>query len=240
MLFVRVEDTDQTTGNKNTDSVSVDHMAILTDTSGPDVTPHAKPTGLDATASDGSVSLDWDDVVDGDLAGYSVLRSTINGGPYGPLTGSLLGASAYVDNAVSNGTTYFYVVTATDGSGNTSGQSTQASATPDVPGAGPTTMHVAQISVSTQNVTAGYKQGVAQVVVRDEDGGAVAGATVTGTFSGGLSQTVSATTNGSGVAVLSTVVTAKGGFPLTMCVDSLAHGSLVHEPSDDVVTCGSK
>jgi hypothetical protein len=238
-LYVRVEDTDQTAGKHSTDTVFVDRMVVTTTSGGPDLTPPATPTGLEAGAASGSVTLDWDDLADADLAGYTVRRSTLDGGPYAPLTG-LIANSTYVDSAVSNGTTYFYVVTATDGSGNTSDQSDQVSATPDVPGAGPTTMHVQQIVVSTQNAAAGYKYGVAQVLIRDEDGGAVAGATVTGTFSGGISQTVSATTNASGLAVLSTTSTAKGGFPLTLCVVSLTHGTLTHQPADDAQTCGSK
>jgi hypothetical protein len=239
-LYVRVEDTDHTTGQWSTDTVYVDRLAVTTDTEGPDVTPPATPTGLVADGADGSVSLDWGDVVDADLAGYTVLRSTVAGGPYAQLTGGLLGASAWVDLSVSNGVTYYYVVTATDGSGNESAASGEAAATPNVPGTGPTTMHVVQIVVGTQHVTAGYKQGVAQVLVHDDEGAVVVGATVTGTFSGGLSQTVSATTGASGVAVLATTVTAKGGLPLTLCVDSLTHPSLVHQPDDDVQACGSK
>ena len=38
--------------------------------------------------------------------------------------------SAYTDGSVSNGTTYYYVVTALDSSGNESANSTEASATP--------------------------------------------------------------------------------------------------------------
>jgi hypothetical protein len=239
-LYVRVEDTDQTAGKYSTDTLYVDRMVVMTTSGGPDVTPPATPTGLSASPGNGSVTLDWNDVVDANLAGYTVRRSTTSGGPYAAVSGGLLGTSAYVDGTVSNGTTYYYVVTATDGSGNVSGQSNQASATPNGPGAGPTSMHVTQISVSTQNGSQGNKFGVAQVVVRNNTGGVVAGATVTGTFSGGISQTVAGTTNGSGVAVLTTTVSAKGGFPLTLCVGSLAHGTLAYAPGDNLQTCGSK
>ena len=96
---------------------------------GGDVTPPADPTGLVATAGDGSVSLDWDDNGEGDLAGYNVYRSNTSGGSYSQIAG-LIGASAYIDNGVTNGTTYYYVVTAADTSGNESGNSNEASATP--------------------------------------------------------------------------------------------------------------
>ncbi|MCB9915577.1 MAG: S8 family serine peptidase [Planctomycetes bacterium] len=100
---------------------------------GGDVTPPAAPTGLAATAGDGSVSLDWNDNGEADLAGYRVWRSTTSGGGYTAVSG-LLAASAYVDPTVTNGVTYFYVVTAEDASTNVSGNSQQVSATPQAAG----------------------------------------------------------------------------------------------------------
>jgi subtilisin family serine protease len=98
----------------------------------PDTTPPAAPTGLTATAGDGQVALDWVDNTDADLAGYNVYRSTTSG-TYGdvPLNSSLLATSDYTDPTAVNGTTYFYVVTAVDTSANESGQSNEASATPE-------------------------------------------------------------------------------------------------------------
>ena len=79
-----------------------------------DITAPQAPTGLTARASEGSVALDWDDNAEPDLAGYSVYRSTTNGGPYTKITTSPLSASAYTDSQVVADTTYYYVVTATD------------------------------------------------------------------------------------------------------------------------------
>ena len=92
--------------------------------------PPAAPTALAATAGDGSVALDWADNVEGDLDGYTVYRATSSGGPYTALTGGLLSSSDYVDNAVTNGTTYYYVVTALDTASNESSNSSEAVATP--------------------------------------------------------------------------------------------------------------
>lgn len=103
-----------------------------------DTTPPAAPTGLAAVAGDGTVDLDWADNGEGDLAGYHVYRSLASGGPYSALTGSPLATSAFSDTSVSNGTTYHYVVTAVDTSGNESGDSGEASATPMA--AGPTVL----------------------------------------------------------------------------------------------------
>ncbi len=96
----------------------------------PDTTPPAAPSGLLATAHDGSVDLDWADNSEPDLDGYDVFRSTTSGGPWTQVNPSRLSVSAFTDNGVSNGTTYFYVVRATDTTGNVSSDSGEVSATP--------------------------------------------------------------------------------------------------------------
>ena len=85
---------------------------------------------MTATGGDGSVSLNWADNTDTDLANYNVKRSTTTSGPYTEIATGV-GASAYTDNTVTNDTTYFYVVTALDTTGNESGNSNEASATPE-------------------------------------------------------------------------------------------------------------
>ncbi len=103
---------------------------------GGDTTPPAAPTGLVATPGNGSVSLDWADNGEPDLAGYTVYRAAVSGGPYNAVNGSLLTVSNYTDSGLVNGTTYYYVVTASDNSANESGNSTEASATPAGSGGG--------------------------------------------------------------------------------------------------------
>jgi len=97
---------------------------------GPDLTAPDAPTGLGATGGEGEVALDWDDNADADLAAYDVLRSEMAGGPYDVIA-SDVATSSYVDTDVVNGTTYHYVVVAVDTSGNLSGASNEASATPE-------------------------------------------------------------------------------------------------------------
>ena len=97
-----------------------------------DTTPPAAPTGLVATPGDGTVGLTWTANGEPDLAGYNVYRSTTS--PVAltsPINGGTLVASpAFVDNSVTNGTAYFYVVTAVDDSTNQSTASNQVTATP--------------------------------------------------------------------------------------------------------------
>jgi glucuronoarabinoxylan endo-1,4-beta-xylanase len=96
-------------------------------------TPPAAPTGLIATGNDGSVSLDWDDNSESDLDGYNIYRSTTSGNGYSKINTPLIGVSQYTDNDVINGTTYYYVVTAVDISSVESSNSSEVSATPDIP-----------------------------------------------------------------------------------------------------------
>ncbi|MDJ0923879.1 MAG: choice-of-anchor D domain-containing protein, partial [Acidimicrobiia bacterium] len=99
----------------------------------PDTTAPAAPTNLVATGSDGQVSLDWDDNAEDDLDVYSIYRSTTSpvdtsGTPIAQPAGS-----NYIDTLVTNGTMYYYVVTARDTSLNESAPSNEDDATPMAP-----------------------------------------------------------------------------------------------------------
>ncbi|MFC1899216.1 fibronectin type III domain-containing protein, partial [Chloroflexota bacterium] len=103
------------------------------DSAAPIDTAPVAPTGLVATKGVGEVSLDWDDNSESDLDGYNVYRSTDSGGsptPYTKLNGSLLTSSDYTDTSVTNGVTYYYVVTAVDLGAHESGNSNEDSARP--------------------------------------------------------------------------------------------------------------
>ena len=68
-----------------------------------------------------------------DLAGYNVFRALSPGVPTGgtPLNGDdLVTGTAFTDATAANGTSYYYVVAAVDGSNNASGSSNEANATP--------------------------------------------------------------------------------------------------------------
>jgi|GEM_PF-2229461 len=84
------------------------------------------PTNLTATAGNALVSLSWS--ASSRATSYSVFRSTTNGSDYTPIATGLA-STAYLDAGVTNGNTYYYVVTASDQYG-TSPYSNQASAEP--------------------------------------------------------------------------------------------------------------
>ncbi len=94
---------------------------------GDDTTPPAPPANLTATADGPAIALDWDDNTEPDFARYSVYRSTTGGGAYTRIAADLI-TSAYTDTSAINGTTYHYVVTATDSAANESAHSEEASA----------------------------------------------------------------------------------------------------------------
>jgi subtilisin family serine protease len=89
-------------------------------------TPPSAPTALGATAGDGQVNLAWTGL--NDATSYSVKRGSTSGGPYSTVAAGLAPTS-YRDNSVINGTTYYYVVTGSNGAGE-SGNSNEAVATP--------------------------------------------------------------------------------------------------------------
>lgn len=79
------------------------------------------------TAVSHSVVLSWTDP-DTSVAGYNTYSSTVAGGPYVRMTGTPMTNPTYTDTTVQSGRTYYYVVTALDGSGNESANSTEVSA----------------------------------------------------------------------------------------------------------------
>lgn len=90
------------------------------------------PANLTATAGLSKVNLNWSAA--SGATSYTVKRATVSGGPYTVVASSVM-ATNYVDKAIVEGTTYYYVISASNASGE-SGHSNQASATPFQPAAG--------------------------------------------------------------------------------------------------------
>ncbi|MCX6879552.1 MAG: DUF2341 domain-containing protein [Verrucomicrobia bacterium] len=93
------------------------------------------PTGLAANPNNNQVALSWSAPSSG-ATGYKVKRSLSSGGPYTVL--ATPSATSYTDISGTNGTTYYYVVSATKGT-DESLNSAEASATLVVIGTGVTT-----------------------------------------------------------------------------------------------------
>ena len=107
----------------------LDFALMAENWTGPDTIPPAPPAGFSATAGFGYISLDWDDNSEVDLDHYVVYRSTVSGSDYSVVDANVV-ASDYLDNTVSNDTTYYYIVKAVDKNDNESDNSVEVSATP--------------------------------------------------------------------------------------------------------------
>ena len=90
--------------------------------------PPAAPSGLTATAGNAQVTLSWN--ASSGATSYHVKRGTASGGPYTTLSSPT--TNSYTDTTASNGTPYYYVVSAVNTNGE-SGNSGQATATPVAP-----------------------------------------------------------------------------------------------------------
>lgn len=85
----------------------------------------ARPANVQALAGNGTVQLTWNTV--SGATGYTIKRADVSGGPY-TVIGNATGTS-YMDSGRVNGTTYYYVITATNSVGE-SLPSVQVSAKP--------------------------------------------------------------------------------------------------------------
>ena len=84
-------------------------------------------SGTGVQASSHTVALSWT-ASTSTVSGYNVYRSTTSGSGYTKVNSSLVPGETYTDSTVSSGTTYYYVTTAVDSSGDESAYSNQASA----------------------------------------------------------------------------------------------------------------
>jgi fibronectin type 3 domain-containing protein len=128
-------------------------------TSGTGTAPPA-PTGLATTAGNGSVALNW--TASTGATSYNIYRGTAAGAE-GATPIATTTTNSYTDTGLTNGTTYYYKVAASDSAG-TSAQSSEVSATP--------TATPASVQISCGGTATG-------TWVADEDftGGTVSGTT---------------------------------------------------------------
>jgi fibronectin type 3 domain-containing protein len=119
-------------------------------TATPQATAPSAPTGLAASAGNATVTLSWTapNPNGSPITGYNVYRSTTPGGEGTTPLATGVTTTSYIDNAVTNGTTYYYTVAAVNAIA-TSAQSGEASATPKVPSAA----YVGRVGSATVSTT---------------------------------------------------------------------------------------
>jgi fibronectin type 3 domain-containing protein len=159
--------------------------------------PPTAPTGLTASVGSGTVTLTWN--AGGGATSYAVKRATVSGGPYATV-GTVVSPAptSFTDSGLTNGATYYYVVSASN-AGGTSPNSTELGATPT---AAPTfTMSataspnpVAQgktstVTLTVQDTSGALSNGIVQILISDAGGNTVASQNFTGqNFAAGQSQ----------------------------------------------------
>jgi len=106
-------------------ATAVQNIQSWTYSTGSSTNPPPAPTNLTATAGNGQVGLSWSG--SSGATSYNVQRSTTSGGAYTTIASPT--TASYTDAGLTNGTTYYYVVSAVNGAGQ-SANSSQVSATP--------------------------------------------------------------------------------------------------------------
>jgi len=106
----------------------------------------ATPTGLTATAGNARVALNWS--ASSGATSYRMKRSTTSGGPYSNIATNTTSLT-YTNTGLTNGTTYYYVVSAV----NTNGESANSSQVSAKPSAGTVTTIQAEAGTYGGGVT---------------------------------------------------------------------------------------
>jgi hypothetical protein len=123
-LYVGLVVCSTTNGTLNTSTFS--NVQITGGNGGAPIVTPAAPAALVASPGEGVVPLRWQSSFG--ATSYTVKRATTSGGPYSTIASGIT-TSSYTDTTVTNGTTYYYVVTASNSTG-TSGNSPEDSAKP--------------------------------------------------------------------------------------------------------------
>jgi hypothetical protein len=100
-------------------------ITIISNATGSPATVALSGTGVAPVQH--SVALTWN-ASTSTVSGYNVYRTTVSGTSYVKINSSLVAVLTYTDSTVQSGTTYYYVTTAIDSSGNESVYSNEVSA----------------------------------------------------------------------------------------------------------------
>lgn len=203
----------------------------------PDTTPPGQV--LDVTVSSVSYSklgLSWIANTEPDISYYNIYRSTSSG--FVPAASNRIATStvnSFNDNGVAPSTTYYYVVSAVDTSGNEGLPSSEVSGTTTT--APLNTMHVSSISMSKTGVRVIYA--TATVTVVDASNKPISGAVVSGQWSGLANAAKSGTTDTYGRARIrsSSVKNAVGTFTFT--VNGITKVGWTYDPVANIITSKS-
>jgi hypothetical protein len=163
------------------------------------------PTNLSATAGNQQASLSW--TAGGGATSYNVKRGTASGGPY-TTVGSPAGTT-YADTSLTNGTAYYYVVTAVNATGE-SGNSNQATATPKAAPTAPATPLNLTATGGNQQVSLAWTTSTGATSYNVKRATITGGPYTTVASPAGISYTDTTVTNGTTYYYVVTAVSASG------------------------------
>jgi hypothetical protein len=207
--------------------------------------PPPVPTGLSATAGNAQVQLSWN--ASTGATGYNVKRATTSGGPY--TTVATVSTTSFTNMGLTNGTTYFYVVSAF----NSNGESANSGEVPATPLAANFTLSANPTSVTINRGASGTS---AITITRSGGFSASVALTASGLPSGvtaafnpgsttGTSSALTLTASGAATTGMMTVtITGTGGgltrtTTLTLTVNPAPDFTLSSNPSSLAVNQGA-
>jgi len=189
------------------------------------------PTDLVGSFNGSQVELSWSGVAEANS--YNIYRSLVSGSGYNPPVQSTV--TNFSDSSVALDTTYYYVISASDGVEESS-VSQEVSVTTSI--SVPTVLQADEVSLSLKRKGRSYDV-TAQVSVIDDSGSLAAGAEVSGnwTLADSTTQLVSGTTGANGSLSLKlTKVTAQSGDVFSFTVTNIERGG---DSFNGVMTSGS-
>ncbi|HKQ77388.1 MAG TPA: endo-1,4-beta-xylanase [Blastocatellia bacterium] len=211
----------------------------------PPAGPLPAPTGLAATAGNAQVQLSWN--ASAGATSYNVKRATTSGGPY--TTVASVSSPSFTNMGLTNGTTYFYVVSAV-GANVESANSSQVSATPLAASftlaANPSTLTINRGASGTSSITITRSGGFSASIALTASG---LPSGVTATFNPssttGTSSVLTLTASSSAaLGIMTVTVTGAGGgltraAQLTLTVNQAPDISVSANPSSLTVNRGA-
>ena len=189
----------------------------------------AAPSGLAATAASASrINLSWTDNSNNESSFRVERCQGVEPCTFAEIASVAADTVSHADTGLAADTTYTYRIRAVNTAG--SSVSSTASATTQTLGTA-TTMHVGSLSGTGTRVQGPNWRADVTIIVVDNLGNAVIGATVSGTWSGGVSGGDSCTTSASGSCVVQSDNVHNRTGSVTWTVSGIAHGTLAYNPA---------
>jgi hypothetical protein len=223
-VYIRLTDTDSTPGNRELDTVYIDHMYIRTILQ-PGNPPSAPSDLVAATISASQIDLSWIDNADNEL-GFTVERA-VSGEGFSEVASLGPNTTSFSDSGLISDTQYIYRVYAHNSSGN-SEYSDVAEATTE-PGS---SMHIGNLE-GFASWEKNKWQATAEVYVHDENHNPVMGALVSGTWSNGADGTGSCTTDVNGLCPIIKSGIKSNVNSVTFTVDSVTLSGYTYVKSNN-------